>query len=174
MFAASLQKFWAGRSLQSSSKCWRLVEGRNVSILNSPDLDVPHRRKNTPASPHLNSKAERSPKADKIEFCGTIHISSGNPGMLLAEWPHYHNWDRPHSAHKRKTPTERCCELMAQAPVSREVADACFPEKEDIREQNPRLDSNSNIETLSMNHANQVQSRPGCDVGSLLADVNYN
>ena len=57
-----------------------------MSILNSPDLDVPHRRKNTPASPHLNSKAERSPKADKIEFCGTIHISSGNPGMLLAEW----------------------------------------------------------------------------------------
>ena len=109
-----------------------------------------------------------------IEFYGTIHISSANLGKLLAEWAHYHNWDRPHSAHKEKKPTERCCELMAQTPLSRELADAYFPEKEDIREQNYRLDSNSNIETLSMNHANPVQSSPGCHVGSPPADVNYN
>lgn len=58
-------------------KCWRLVEGRNVSILNSPDLDVPIAGKIHQPRHTWNSKAERSPKADKIEFCGTIHISSG-------------------------------------------------------------------------------------------------
>jgi hypothetical protein len=60
--------------------------------------------------------------------------------MLLAEWQHYYNWDRPHSAHNGKTPMERYCELMEQTPLSQEVADAYNPDQEHIQEQNYRLE----------------------------------
>jgi transposase InsO family protein len=40
---------------------------------------------------------------------------------LLAEWQHYYNWDRPHGAHKGKTPTERYFELSEETPLSEEA-----------------------------------------------------
>lgn len=97
-------------------------------------------RPNKPASPHLNGKVERSQKTDKIEFYSTIDLASTDLDMLLAEWQHYYNWERPHSAHKGKTPVERYCELMEQTPLTEEVADDYHPEREHIQEQNYRLE----------------------------------
>ena len=97
-------------------------------------------RPNKPASPHLNGKVERSQKTDKIEFYSTVDLSSAELDMLLAEWQHYYNYDRPHSAHNGKTPMERYCELMEDTPLSQEVADAYNPGQEYIQEQNYRLE----------------------------------
>jgi transposase InsO family protein len=97
-------------------------------------------RPNKPASPHLNGKVERSQKTDKVEFYSTVDLASAELDMLLAEWQHYYNWDRPHSAHNGKTPMERYCELMEQTPLSQEVADAYNPDQEHIQEQNYRLE----------------------------------
>lgn len=97
-------------------------------------------RPNKPASPHLNGKVERSQKTDKIEFYSTIDLASAKLDMLLAEWQHYYNWERPHSAHKGKTPMERYCELMEQTSLTEEVADGYHPEQEHIQEQNYRLE----------------------------------
>ena len=97
-------------------------------------------RPNKPASPHLNGKVERSQKTDKIEFCSTIDLSSPGLDMLLAEWQHYYNWQRPHSAHKGKTPMERYCELMEQTPLSEDVTGNYHPEREHIQEQNYSLE----------------------------------
>lgn len=97
-------------------------------------------RPNKPASPHLNGKVERSQKTDKIEFYSTIDLSSPQVDMLLAEWQHYYNWERPHSAHNGNPPMERYCELMEQTPPFEEVADDYHPEREHIQEQNYRLE----------------------------------
>lgn len=55
-------------------------------------------RPNTPGSPHLNGKVERSQKTDKSEFYATVDIYTNALGEHLAEWQHYYNWMRPHSA----------------------------------------------------------------------------
>lgn len=68
-------------------------------------------RPNKPASPHLNGKVERSQKTDKAEFYATVDLSADDLKELLAEWQHYYNWERPHSAHNGKTPMERYLEL---------------------------------------------------------------
>ena len=97
-------------------------------------------RPNKPASPRLNGKVERSQETDKIEFYSTIDLSSPEFDMLLVEWQHYYNWERPPSAHSGKTPMERYCELLEQTPLSEEVADDYHPEREDIQKQNYRLE----------------------------------
>ena len=78
-------------------------------------------RPNKPASPHLNGKVERSQKTDKSEFYATIDTTAKNLDDMLAEWQHYYNWDRPHSAHGGKTPMERYFELSEETPFSDEV-----------------------------------------------------
>lgn len=67
-----------------------------------------------------------------------VYARRSSPGfdMLLAEWQHYYIWERPHSAHKGKTPMERYCELMEQSPVTEDVAGNYHPEREHIHEQN--------------------------------------
>lgn len=97
-------------------------------------------RPNKPGSPHLNGKVEQSQKTDKIEFYSAIDLASENFDILLAEWQRYYNWERPHSAHKGKTPIERYCELMEQTPLNEEVAACYYPEREHIQEQNYRLE----------------------------------
>jgi transposase InsO family protein len=51
-----------------------------------------------PASPHLNGKVERSQKTDLQEFYATVDLADQDLEMRLAEWQHYYNWHRPHSA----------------------------------------------------------------------------
>ncbi len=79
-------------------------------------------RPNKPGSPHLNGKVERSQKTDKTEFYPTVDIYCDEINDLLAEWQHYYNWDRPHSAHKGKSPMEKYFELSNETPYSDEVA----------------------------------------------------
>ena len=97
-------------------------------------------RPNKPGSPHLNGKVERSQKTDKAEFYATIDTSSEDIDELLAEWQHYYNWDRPHGAHKGKTPIERYLELSEQTPLSEEAYADYQPTKERIQEANYKLD----------------------------------
>jgi transposase InsO family protein len=68
-------------------------------------------RPNKPGSPHLNGKVERSQKTDKTEFYPTVDLLDQRLEQLLAEWQHYYNWDRPHSAHHGKFPMDKYFEL---------------------------------------------------------------
>ncbi len=95
---------------------------------------------NKPASPHLNGKVERSQKTDKAEFYATIDISTGGLKEQLAEWQHYYNWERLHSAHNGKTPMERYFELAEQTPYSDAVLANYQPNEEHIQEQNYKLE----------------------------------
>jgi len=85
-------------------------------------------RPNKPDSPHLNGKVERSQKTDKSEFNATIDTSSESIDDLLAEWQHYYNGGRPHSAHSGKS------------PFSDKVHNQHQPSKERIQEANYKLD----------------------------------
>jgi transposase InsO family protein len=97
-------------------------------------------RPNKPGSPHLNGKVERSQQTDKTEFYATIDLHSENVDDLLAEWQHYYNWNRPHSAHNGRSPMERYFELSDNTPFSEEVAELYQPSKEHIRNANYKVD----------------------------------
>tara|TARA_R110000782_G_scaffold184211_8_gene274475 strand:- start:637 stop:1521 length:885 start_codon:yes stop_codon:yes gene_type:complete len=97
-------------------------------------------RPNKPGSPRLNGKVERSQKTDKTEFYVAVDLSSEELDDLLAEWQHYYNWDRPHGAHKGKTPMERYVELSEETPLSEDAYADYEPSKERIQEANYKLD----------------------------------
>lgn len=97
-------------------------------------------RPNKPGSPHLNGKVERSQKTDKTEFYSTIDLSNINLDDLLAEWQHYYNWERPHSAHNGKSPMERYFELAYATPFSDEAYKDYNPASERIQDPNYRVD----------------------------------
>lgn len=54
----------------------------------------------------------------------------------LAEWQHYYNWLRPHSAHNGKTPIEKYFELCNKIPFSNEVWKDYDVDKEWIQDAN--------------------------------------
>ena len=97
-------------------------------------------RPNKPGSPHLNGKVERSQKTDKTEFYATVDITSENLQDQLAEWQHYSNWLRPHSALKGKTPMERYFELSEETPFSDEVQNQYNLSDERIQNANYKVD----------------------------------
>lgn len=93
-----------------------------------------------PASPHLNGKVERSQKTDLQEFYATVDRSGKDLEMKLAEWQHYYNWDRPHSALHGKTPVDWFCELMKKTPYWDDVGREYDPAKERIQEPNYHIE----------------------------------
>lgn len=97
-------------------------------------------RPNKPASPHLNGKVERSQKTDKAEFYATVDLKCDDIEILLAEWQHYYNWDRPHSAHNGKTPVERYFEVSEQTPFSDEAQEFYQAHNEGVQLSNYRRD----------------------------------
>jgi len=97
-------------------------------------------RPNKPGSPHLNGKVERSQKTDKAEFYATIDVQSEDVHSLLAEWQHYYNWDRPHSAHGGRSPMERYFDLSAETPFSDEVAESYNRSDERMQNANYKVD----------------------------------
>ena len=97
-------------------------------------------RPNKPASPHLNGKVERSQKTDKTELYPTINLKSTDLNDLLAEWQHYYNWDRPHSAHKGKSAIERYFELSEITPYSDEAYKDYNSASERIQNANYKID----------------------------------
>jgi len=97
-------------------------------------------RPNKPGSPYLNGKVERSQKTDKTEFYPTISLKNSKLDDLLAEWQHYYNWYRPHSAHNGKSPIERYFELVEITPYSDEVYKEFNPASECIQNSNYKVD----------------------------------
>lgn len=97
-------------------------------------------RPNKPGSPHLNGKVERSQKTDKMEFYPTVDLKSDELHELLAEWQHYYNWERPHGAHKGKSPLDKYFELVDSTPYSDEVFEEYGIKNERIQEANYKRD----------------------------------
>jgi len=97
-------------------------------------------RPNKPGSPHLNGKVERSQKTDKTEFYSTVDLAGDNLDNLLAEWQHYYNWKRPHSAHHGKSPMERYFDLMDDTPYSDEAYENYMPAAERMQDPNYKID----------------------------------
>lgn len=89
-------------------------------------------RPTKPRSPHLNGKVERSQKTDLYEFWGVVDFSS-DLAQQLAEWQHYYNWDRPHSALHGQSPIDRVCELLDKTPLAHVVESAYEVGKERIQ-----------------------------------------
>lgn len=97
-------------------------------------------RPNKPASPHLNGKVERSQKTDKAEFYATVDIESDDLNNQLYEWQHYYNWNRPHSAHKGKTPMEKYFIVSEETPFSDAVIENYKLKSERVRDVNYKRD----------------------------------
>ncbi len=97
-------------------------------------------RPNKPGSPHLNGKVERSQKTDKAEFYATTNLSDTNLNGLLAEWQHYYNWERPHSAHNGKSPMDRYFKLADETPYSEEAYQGYSADSERIQDPNYKID----------------------------------
>ena len=60
-----------------------------------------------PKSPQLNGKVERSHRTDKEEFYQLLSYKGDvDLEKKLAEWEYFYNYQRPHGAHRGKTPYE--------------------------------------------------------------------
>jgi transposase InsO family protein len=94
-----------------------------------------------PRSPHLNGKVERSQRADLEEFWPTVDPRSRDVAERLAEWQHFWNWERPHSALTGKAPIDRVCELLALIPSYEDVENTYDVARERIRLANYAVDS---------------------------------
>ena len=58
-------------------------------------------------TPQLNGKVERSHRTDKDEFYQLLtYRDDVDLVKKLAAWEKFYNYDRPHGAHKGKTPYE--------------------------------------------------------------------
>ncbi len=81
-------------------------------------------------------------RTDKSEFYPTIDVSVGleELDLLLAEWQHYYNWERPHSLLNGLTPIDSITEISDQTPLSEEVSQNYQIKKERFQEQNYKLD----------------------------------
>ena len=87
-------------------------------------------RPNRTAAPHLNGKAERSQKTNKLEFYPAVDLDHPELDRLLGEWQHCYNWQRPHSAFDGKTPMDRYFDLIWQTPYREDALEGYNPEKE--------------------------------------------
>ena len=60
-----------------------------------------------PRTPQLNGKVERSHRTDKGEFYPLLtYRDDVDLKKKLSAWEKFHHYDRPHAAHKGKTPYE--------------------------------------------------------------------
>lgn len=65
------------------------------------------------ASPHLNGKVERSHRTDEEEFYRFLHYKDDSDLEKKTEaWERFYNRDRPHGAHRGKTPIEILTEKL--------------------------------------------------------------
>ena len=83
---------------------------------------------------------ERSQKTDKTEFYPTVDLRSNELDDLLAEWQHYYNWERPHSANNGKTPIDKYIELSEDTPFSDVAFEDFDPVKERYQNANYKID----------------------------------
>ena len=60
-----------------------------------------------PRSPELNGKVERSHRSEGEESYQLLSYTDDvDLNRKLAEWERFYNFDRPHGAHKGRTPYE--------------------------------------------------------------------
>ncbi len=69
-----------------------------------------------PRSPHLNGKVERTQRSDLEEFWATVDPKSADIEDRLADWRHFWNWDRLHTALGGNTPIDRLCHVVGGLP----------------------------------------------------------
>ena len=66
-----------------------------------------------PKTPQLNGKVERSHRTDKDEFYQLLtYRGDVDLRKKLSEWEHFYNYNRPHGAHRGKTPYEALREKL--------------------------------------------------------------
>jgi len=66
-----------------------------------------------PRTPPLNGKVERSHRTDKDEFYQLLtYRDDVDLEKKLAAWERFHDHDRPHGAHRGKTPYEALREKL--------------------------------------------------------------
>ena len=66
-----------------------------------------------PRTPQLNGKVERSHRTDKDEFYQLLtYRDDVDLEKKLAAWESFYNYDRPHGAHRGKTPYEALREKL--------------------------------------------------------------
>ena len=67
-----------------------------------------------PRTPQLNGKVERSHRTDKDEFYQLLtYRDDVDLKKKLAAWEKFYHYDRPHGAHKGKTPYEALREKLS-------------------------------------------------------------
>ena len=72
-----------------------------------------------PRTPQLNGKVERSHRTDKDEFYPLLpYRDDVDLKKKLAAWERFYNYDRPHGAHKGKTPYEALREKLRSPTTS--------------------------------------------------------
>ena len=69
-----------------------------------------------PRSPHLNGKVERTQRSDLEEFWATVDPKSADIEDRLADWQHFLNWGRLHTALGGNTPIDRLCHVVGGLP----------------------------------------------------------
>lgn len=78
----------------------------------SLDLGL-HHRYIKPKTPKHNDKVERSHRTYKAEFYQLLnYVDDVDLNKKVAQWVHFYNYARPHSAMNGKTPYERLIEKM--------------------------------------------------------------
>ena len=78
-----------------------------------------------PRTPRLNAKVERSHKTDKIEFYQLlVYKDDVDLEAKLAEWEDFYNFQRPHGAHKGKTPYEILRERLTSSQTWKALEDS--------------------------------------------------
>ena len=69
-----------------------------------------------PKSPQLNGKVERSHRTDREEFYQLLtYTGDVDLAQKLASWEDFYNLNRPHGAHKGRTPYEALRSMLEQA-----------------------------------------------------------
>ena len=69
-----------------------------------------------------------------------MDLTSSNLGEQLEEWQFFYNWHRPHGSLKGKSPIEKVCDLLEKTPYWQDVYNNYDTNKEDIQEQNYRVE----------------------------------
>jgi transposase InsO family protein len=92
-----------------------------------------------PGAPHLNGKVERSQRTDFEEFYSTVDLKWPDLEDQLQEWQHFYNWDRPHGSLGSLSPMDKYFQVIKKTPFWNEVIANYDTKKEELQEQNYRI-----------------------------------
>ena len=84
----------------------------------------------------LNGKVERVQRTALEESWPTVDLGDPELEYRLAEWQHFYIWDRPHGSLGGRSPIDRVCDLLREAPTGEEIAANYDPNREFILPRN--------------------------------------